>query len=55
MGEIKIRLEAKPVLTMATIYFPKDFVDEINEYVDKTTLPANEDYASKLVGQIRQD
>ena len=55
MDDIKIRLEAKPILTMATIYFPKDFVGEINEYVDKTTVPANEDYASKLVGQIRQD
>ena len=55
MDDIKIRLEAKPILTMATIYFPKDFVSEINGYVDKTTVPANEDYASKLVGQIRQD
>jgi len=55
MSDIKIRLESKPVLTMATIYFPKDFVGEINKYVDKITIPANENYASKLGGQIRQD
>tara|TARA_R110000823_G_scaffold285922_1_gene404317 strand:- start:46 stop:750 length:705 start_codon:yes stop_codon:yes gene_type:complete len=55
MSEIKIRIEEKTALTMATIYFPKDFVDEINEYVDKTTIPKNKDYAHLLVGQIRQD
>lgn len=55
MSDIKIRLEAKPSLVMATIYFPKDFVDEINEYIDKTTIPKNKDYAHLLVGQVRQD
>ena len=55
MNDIKIRLEAKPSLVMATIYFPKDFVDEINEYIDKTTIPKNKDYAHLLVGQVRQD
>jgi len=55
MNDIKIRLEAKSSLIMATIYFPKDFVDEINEYIDKTTIPKNKDYAHLLVGQVRQD
>ena len=55
MTDIKIKIESKAVLTMATIYFPKEFVKEINDYIDKTTIPKNKDYAHLLVGQIRQD
>jgi len=55
MTDIKIQKESKSVLTMATIYFPKEFVKEINDYIDKTTIPKNKDYAHLLVGQIRQD
>ena len=55
MTDIKIQIESKAVLTMATIYFPKEFVKEINDYIDKTTIPKNKDYAHLLVGQIRQD
>jgi hypothetical protein len=55
MTDIKIQIESKPVLTMATIYFPKEFVKEINDYIDRTTIPKNKDYAHLLVGQIRQD
>ena len=31
MTDIKIKIESKAVLTMATIYFPKEFVKEIND------------------------
>ena len=55
MTDIRIKIESKAVLTMATIYFPKEFVKEINDYIDKTTIPKNKDYAHLLVGQIRQD
>ena len=40
---------------MMVIDFPKPFVDEMNEYIDNTIIPNDEDYSHSLVGQIRQN
>ena len=53
--KIRLELNTLPAFTMAYIYLPSSFIKEINDHIDKVTIPANKDYASLLVGQIRQD
>jgi len=35
--------------------FPLEIIDEINDHVDNTIIPNNEDFSSKLVGQINRN
>ena len=53
--EAKMKVKTWPALHMLFVDFPKEFVDELNTFIDEVIIPSDKDYSHSLVGQIRQD
>ena len=53
--EAKMKVKTWPALHMLFVDFPKEFVDELNTFIDEVIIPSDKDYSHSLVGQVRQD
>ena len=53
--EAKVKVKTWPALHMLFVDFPKEFVDELNTFIDEVIIPYDKDYSHSLVGQVRQD
>ena len=53
--EAKVKVKTWPALHMLFVDFPKEFVDELNTFIDEVIIPSDKDYSHSLVGQVRQD
>ena len=53
--EAKMKVKTWPALHMLFVDFPKEFVDELNTFIDEVIIPYDKDYSHSLVGQVRQD
>ena len=44
-----------PALKILKIRFPQEYINGINDHIDKVIIPANKSFADGLVGQLSQD
>lgn len=54
-GGLQVAMRPKLAVNIMRIQIPDDVVNEINEHIDNTIIPANKDYSRGLVGQISHD
>ena len=54
-GRILVNMRPQLAVNIMRVDFPLEIIDEINDHVDNTIIPNNEDFSSKLVGQINRN
>ena len=56
-GDDKMQMTIEPAIhhSIAKIKFDKSVVDQLNEEIDRVSIPNADSHQSKLVGQYRQD
>ena len=45
----------EPAVKIFSVDLPQSILDEVNEYIDNTTIPDNVNYAANLAGQLKQN
>jgi hypothetical protein len=43
----------EPAVKIFSVDLPQSIVDEVNAYIDNTTIPDNVNYAANLAGQLQ--
>ena len=54
-GRILVNMRPQLAVNIMRVDFPLEIIDDINDHVDNTIIPNNEDFSSKLVGQINRN
>ena len=54
-GKILVNMRPQLAVNIMCVDLPLDIIDELNDHIDNTIIPNNEDFSNKLIGQINRD
>lgn len=54
-GKILVNMRPQLAVNIMCVELPLEVIDELNDHIDNTIIPNNEDFSNKLIGQINRD